>query len=102
MGELTTIGFRPGRSLLHRLDPRTKQALLMGLSVVSLWGNLTFLALFTAVMMLCFTAAGLRIRRLIHEIRYFLFFLFFVFGVRAVTFTDGWTPTLRQMRPERP
>ena len=39
MGELTAIGFRPGRSLLHRLDPRTKQALLMGLSVASLWGD---------------------------------------------------------------
>ena len=49
MGELTAIGFRPGHSMLHRLDPRTKQALLMGLSVASLWGELTFLALCTVV-----------------------------------------------------
>jgi energy-coupling factor transporter transmembrane protein EcfT len=94
MGELTAIGFRPGRSLLHRLDPRSKQALLMGLSLASLWGGVTFLALCTAVMMLCFKATGLRIRRLILEIRYFLFFLCFVFAVRAVTFTGGWSPTL--------
>jgi energy-coupling factor transporter transmembrane protein EcfT len=93
MGELTAIGFRPGQSLLHRLDPRTKQALLMGLSVTSLWGNLTFLALFTAVMMVSFSAAGLRIRRLVGEIRYFLFFLCVVFGVRTITFTGGWPPT---------
>jgi len=93
LGELTAIGFRPGQSLLHRLDPRTKQALLMGLSVTSLWGNLAFLALFTTVMMLSFNAAGLRIRRLIREIRYFLFFLCFVFGVRTITFNGGWTPT---------
>ena len=95
MGELTAIGFRPGKSVLHRLDPRTKQVLLMGLSVASMWGNLTFLALFTVVMMFCVSAAGLRIRRLILEIRYFLFFLCFVFGVRAIALTGGWTPTLR-------
>ena len=95
MGELTAIGFRPGQSVLHRLDPRTKQVLLMGLSVASMWGNLTFLVLFTVVMMSCVSAAGLRIRRLILEIRYFLFFLCFVFGVRAIAFTGGWTLTLR-------
>ena len=93
MGELTAIGFRPGHSLLHRLDPRTKQALLMGISVMSLRGNLVFLVLLTAVMVFSFSAAGLRIRRLIREIRYFLFFLFFVFGIRTVTFTGRWTPT---------
>ena len=95
MGELTTIGFRPGQTLLHRLDPRTKQALLIGLSLASLWGNLTFVVLFTVVMMYCVNVAGLRIRRLIIEIRYFLFFLCFVFGVRAITFTGGLTPSLR-------
>jgi energy-coupling factor transporter transmembrane protein EcfT len=94
MGELTAIGFRPGRSLLHRLDPRTKQALLILLSLAGLWGNLTFLALFSAVTMHCFTTAGIRIRRLIHEIRFFLFFLILVFAFRAVTFSHGWTPTL--------
>ncbi len=94
MGELTAIGFRPGRSLLHRLDPRTKQALLMGLSVASLWGGLIFLALCTMVMMLGINAAGLRIRRLILETRYFLFFLCFLFAVRGITFTGGWVPTL--------
>jgi energy-coupling factor transporter transmembrane protein EcfT len=92
MGELTAIGFRPGQSLLHRLDPRTKQALLMGISVTSLWGELTSLALFTAVIMLSLNAAGMRIRRLIREIRYFLFFLCVVFGVRTITFTGGWMP----------
>jgi energy-coupling factor transporter transmembrane protein EcfT len=94
MGELTTIGFRPGQTLLHRLDPRTKQALLMGLSVASLWGELAFLALCTVVMMVCANAAGMRIRRLIVEIRYFLCFLCIVFVVRAITFTARWTPTL--------
>lgn len=93
MGELTAIGFRPGQSPLHRLDPRTKQALLMGLSVVSVWGNQVFLAIFTAVVMWLFRAAGVRMGRLIREVRYFLFFLLFVFGVRTLAFTDGWTPS---------
>jgi energy-coupling factor transporter transmembrane protein EcfT len=94
MGELTAIGFRPAQSLLHRLDPRTKQALLMGLGGVGMWGGLIFLALCSVVLMLCINAAGLRIRRLILEIRYFLFFLCFVFAVRTMTFSGGWTPTL--------
>jgi len=93
VGELTALGFRPGQSLLHRLDPRTKQALLLGLSVASLWGNLTFLVFFTTVMMFSFYVADIHIRRLIREIRYFLFFLGFVFAVRAVNWTGGWTPT---------
>lgn len=92
MGELTAIGFAPGTSLLHRLDPRTKQALLMGLSVVSMRGGLTFLVVASTVIILFMHAAGLRIRRLFREIRYFLFFLFFVFGARTFTFADGWIP----------
>lgn len=94
MGELTTIGFKPGHSTLHRLDPRTKQALLLGLGMMSLRGHLAFLVLLTAVMMFLLHAAGLHTSRLLREIRYFLFFLLVVFGVRAVTFAGGWIPTL--------
>ncbi len=93
MGELTAIGFTPGQSMLHRLDPRTKQALLMGLSVICLRGNPAFLLSLTAVMMLSFRSAGFRFGRLIREIRYFLFFLCFVFGIRTIEFSGGWTPT---------
>jgi energy-coupling factor transporter transmembrane protein EcfT len=61
MGELTTIGFTPGQSLFHRLDPRTKQALLMGLSMMSLMGGIVFLLSFTAVMMLSLYVSGIRL-----------------------------------------
>ncbi|BBO66095.1 energy-coupling factor transporter transmembrane protein EcfT [Desulfosarcina alkanivorans] len=94
MGELTTIGFSPGDSLLHRLDPRTKQALLMGFSMMSLMGGLVFLTSLSAVMICCLNVAGLRPARLLAEIRYFLFFLFFVFGLRSVTFDHGWVPSI--------
>lgn len=94
MGELTTIGFTPGQSPLHRLDPRTKQALLMVLSVVSAWGECLFLAILSAMLILLIHATGLRICRLFREIRYFLLFLLFVFGIRVVTFSGGLIPAI--------
>ncbi len=94
MGQLTAIGFTPGHSLPHSLDPRTKQLLLMGLSAASLGGGPIFLATLTGVLGVCFALAGLRIGRLMSEIRYFLLFLLFVFGVRTLAFDSGWTPTI--------
>lgn len=94
MGELTVIGFNPGHSVLHQLDPRTKQLLMMGLGVMSLWGNLAFLSALTVLLLVLFYIAGIRMGRLIHETRYFLFFLLFVFGARALTFDSGWIPAV--------
>ena len=94
MGELTAIGYSPGRSILHRLDPRTKQALLMGISLLSVWGGTVFLATLSLLLLLSFRAAGLGVARLFREIRYFLFFLLFVFAVRTVSLTDGWVPSV--------
>lgn len=94
MGELTSIGFNPGQSLLHRLDPRTKQALMMGLSVFSLWGGLPFLLILTLTLLILLRSARLKILRLIREIRYFLFFLLFVFIVRAVSLDNRWLPAI--------
>lgn len=95
MGELTTIGFNPGQSVLHRLDPRTKQAMMMVLSVVSMWGGLPFLLILSTTLAVLLHAANLRVCRLIREIRYFLFFLLFVFGVRAVSVDSSWIPAIR-------
>lgn len=94
MGELSTIGFNPGRSLLHRLDPRTKLAMLMGLSVVCAWSDLAFLLILSVTLMVLSHAANLKLMPLLREIRYFLFFLLFVFCVRAVSFGDRWMPVL--------
>jgi len=96
MGELTAIGFVPGCSTLHRIDARTKQALLMGLSVMSLWGHLIFLTLLTIITLHGLRSAGVRLWRLIREIRYFLVLLGLVFALRALNFTDinGWLPAV--------
>ena len=94
MGDLTVTGFVPGRSLLHRMDPRTKQALLMILSAASLWGAFSFLALLSVILACCFDAAQVRWGRLMHDIRYFLVFLILIFALRTLRFEDSWMPAL--------
>lgn len=94
MGELNTIGFNPGQSLMHRLDPRTKQTLMLGLSVVSAWGGVCFLSILTLTLAVLYHAAHLKLLQLIREIRYFLFFLLFVFMVRAVTLDHRFVPAV--------
>jgi energy-coupling factor transporter transmembrane protein EcfT len=92
MGELTAIGFAPGRSLLHRLDPRTKQALLLMLSMLGMWGQPAFLTLLTVVVLFLFRTVQVRFFRLVHEVRFFLLFLILIFVVRTVSFDGTWTP----------
>lgn len=94
MGELIAIGFHPGQSLLHRLDPRTKQALLIGLGAVSMGGRWVYLALLTLIVLFFICSAGLHIGRVLREIRFFLFFLLFVFAARALAFQGGWIPVI--------
>jgi energy-coupling factor transporter transmembrane protein EcfT len=55
---------------------------------------MVFLLSFTAAMTASLYVSGIRLSRLIAEMRYFLVFLFFVFGVRSVTFADGWMPSI--------
>ena len=91
MGEITAIGFTPGRSLLHRLDPRTKQALLMILGAISAWGDIFFLSVVSTATLILFAIARVPFGRLILEIRYFLFFLAILFCLRTLSF-NSWTP----------
>ena len=80
--------------MMHRLDPRTKQLLLLGLSALILKGGLTFLTLTSMLLIFFCRTAGLRMHRLFFEIRYFLFFLLFVFMARTISFTDRWLPAI--------
>jgi len=77
---------------MHRLDPRTKQALLLVFTTMSLWGDAAFLSLLSVATLSFLRAAGVRFGRLIRETRFFLYFLLFVFLVRTVTVGDGWIP----------
>jgi len=91
MGEIAAIGFTPGQSLLHRLDPRTKQTLLMGLGAISPWGDFFFLSILSTALLFFFAAAHVPFGRLVREIRYFLFFLAVLFCLRTVSL-DSWRP----------
>ncbi|MDL2269682.1 energy-coupling factor transporter transmembrane protein EcfT [Desulfosarcina sp. OttesenSCG-928-A07] len=91
MDTLTFMGFSPGDSLLHRLDPRTKQILLILAGGFCLNKNPLFLGLMTLALAGAGHQARLSFFRLIKEIRYFLFFLAGVFAVRVITLSDHWT-----------
>lgn len=91
MGEITAIGFTPGRSLLHRLDPRTKQALLVVLGAISPWGDIFFLSVVSTAILFFFAVVRVPFGRLILEIRYFLFFLAILFCLRTLSF-NSWLP----------
>jgi energy-coupling factor transporter transmembrane protein EcfT len=93
MAELTTIGYKAGSSLLHGLDPRTKQLVLMVLSAASLFANTWFLGVASAAVLFLLLQTHLKVRQLVREIRYFLYFIAFIFIVRAVTLTDTFYPT---------
>ena len=94
MAELTSIGFRKGNSVLHRLDPRTKQILLMVFGMAALFGDERFLLLASLLVALLLHQAGLRFTTIVREIRYFLYLLIFVFAVRAISFTDQFYPVI--------
>lgn len=94
MGELTTIGFKPGASQLHRLDPRTKQLLIMILSVTCLGASVVFLTIISIVLIILFHQSSLRFVQFVREIKYFLFFLLFIFIVRAISFSENLFPVI--------
>lgn len=94
MGELTTIGFKPGASSLHRLDPRTKQLLIMILSVACFGAGVVFLTIFSIMLIVLFHLSSLRFIQFLREIRYFLFFLLFIFAVRVLSFSDDLLPVI--------
>ena len=95
MGELTAIGYTPKDSFIHRLDPRTKQVMLLLLGGLGAGAGVTFLGLLSVCLAICGHAAGLTVRRVVREIRYFLFLLAFVFLARCISFSFSWPPVVR-------
>lgn len=91
---MSTIAFVPGKSPLHRLDPRTKQLLIMMLGGIGAGAGagVTFLCLLSLMMAFLGRAAGLSFGRVVREMRYFLIFLMFVFLARALSFPQGFLP----------
>lgn len=88
MGAVAGIGFHAGDSFLHRLDPRTKQLLILGLSIASLNESLTFLALTSTAVLVAIHRTRLRFSTILYEIRFFLFFLLTIFLIRTLSFNN--------------
>jgi energy-coupling factor transporter transmembrane protein EcfT len=83
VAELTVFGFRPAKSLLHRVDVRFKILFLILISIASLGAGLpgifTVTLLFTAVTIYL----GISHAALLKTVRYFLLLLVFVFAARV-------------------
>ncbi len=85
MAELTAFGYRSGRSLLHRLDPRTKLISLILISIGSLGAGISGLAILLLLFGAALRTVHLSLSAIIREIRYFLFLLAVVFLTRALS-----------------
>jgi len=90
MADSLALHFQPGKSLLHRFDPRLKtlSLLIVSPSIMIAWpAGLMILSL---VLTAAASRTGLNWRAVVHELRYFGLLLLAVFLSRAV-FTPGRT-----------
>jgi energy-coupling factor transporter transmembrane protein EcfT len=80
---MTAVGYRPGVSRLHRLDPRVKLAAVGFLSAAGMGAEPAGLLLLSAILLTAGIGAGLSPLRFLSELRYFLLLLSGVVLVRA-------------------
>ncbi len=85
MARVTVFSYKPGTTLLHRLDPRFKLLFMVMLSLGSL--NTSFRGLFVASVLVCasLVAAQVNFTACFKELKIFPFFLFFIFIARALS-----------------
>ncbi|THB74818.1 MAG: energy-coupling factor transporter transmembrane protein EcfT [Desulfobulbaceae bacterium] len=82
MAGVSVVGYIPGTSILHRLDPRTKQFLVMFLGIVCFLANQWYFTIVT-ICILIFSPKSVWPFRLIGELKFFLLFLCVLFLVRG-------------------
>lgn len=85
MAELTTMGFRPGRSALHRLDARVKLICLAMISIATLRADFWWLGGLTAAGLAAVRTLGIPLRSVLRDMRYFALLLVLVFIARALS-----------------
>jgi energy-coupling factor transporter transmembrane protein EcfT len=90
---LTAFGYRPGRSLLHRFDPRTKLIALALLGVIGLSAPPLWLAAAGFLEAVLIWSAGVDPRRWLRDLRAFWVLLLFVLAARGLSH-DG-TPLVQ-------
>ncbi|MFC1811635.1 energy-coupling factor transporter transmembrane component T family protein [Thermodesulfobacteriota bacterium] len=85
MTELTAFSYRPGTTLLHRMDVRFKILFLVLISLSSLKATSAALLVLTLVLSAVMLDARFPVRQAIKEIRYFIVLLLMVFVARGLT-----------------
>jgi len=85
MAEVTALSYRPGHSVLHRLDVRFKILFVVLVSLASLKAWVTGLFILTSVLMIALIHTGLHLKSTLKTLRYVFFLLLFVFIARALS-----------------
>jgi energy-coupling factor transporter transmembrane protein EcfT len=85
VAELTVFSFRPGTSLLHRLDARFKIVFLILISLTSLSGGFAGLGMLTCLLTTLIFHSRLPLKSGIKELRLFLLLLLLIMGTRMLT-----------------
>ncbi|MBU2623372.1 MAG: energy-coupling factor transporter transmembrane protein EcfT [Proteobacteria bacterium] len=88
MAELTAFSYRKGFSIVHSLDARFKLLFLVIIGLSSLKASPAGLLLLFVLVLSGLIHAGIRLRDLFEELRFFLCFLLFVIAIRAFS-ADG-------------
>ena len=88
MAELTAFSYRTGFSIVHSLDARFKLLFLVIIGVSGLKASPAGLLLLFVLALSGLIHAGIRLRDLFDELRFFLLFLLFVIAIRAFS-ADG-------------
>lgn len=85
MAELNILGFQKRESLLHRLDVRSKIAILLLLNLAGLQSSPLWLGIIFFLLIILIVHLKLSILAIISQTRWFLVLLVFVFVVRSVS-----------------
>ena len=85
MAELTAFGFRPGTSLVHKLDVRFKILFLILISLTSLSGGFAGLGMLTCLLITLIFHARLPLKSGLKELRFFLLLLLLIMVARMLT-----------------
>ena len=85
MAQLTTLSFQSGTSLLHILDVRFKILFLILISLISLRGGFTGLAILSGMVTALFMHSRLPLKSIFKEFRFFLILLLMILMARMLT-----------------
>jgi energy-coupling factor transporter transmembrane protein EcfT len=85
MAELTAFSYRPGNSLIHKLDVRFKLFFLILISLVSLAGGFKGLGILTGLLTALVIHSRLPLKAAFKEFRFFLIFLLLILAARMLT-----------------